>query len=105
MLDSRIMIDDNDVVIDSFVDNLQDKIYNLENQIDDLKKTQKRSSGRKDQVLSLLKDYESISILQISEMLSISTKNVSSQLTYLRSDGHKIFTDENGRKVLMNQDN
>ena len=57
--------------------------------------------GRKSQVLALLKEYDSISILEIANKLSISTKNVSSQLTYLRSDGYKIFTDHNGRKLLV----
>jgi biotin operon repressor len=57
--------------------------------------------GRKSQVLSLLREYETISILEIASKLNISTKNVSSQLTYLRSDGYQIFTDPNGRKCLF----
>ena len=57
--------------------------------------------GRKSQVLSLLREYKTISILEISKLLSISTKNVSSQLTYLRSDGYMIFTDHKGRKMLI----
>ena len=61
----------------------------------------RNSSGRKSQVLELLKKYSSISILEIAKKLSISTKNVSSQLTYLRTDGYKIFTDNHGKKVLM----
>jgi biotin operon repressor len=57
--------------------------------------------GRKSQVLNVLQENAAISIVKIAEKLGISTKNVSSQLTYLRSDGYKIFTDNNGRKVLM----
>ena len=57
--------------------------------------------GRKSQVLGLLREYQTISILEIASKLNISTKNVSSQLTYLRSDGHQIFTDPNGRKCLF----
>ena len=57
--------------------------------------------GRKSQVLAILNDGNPISIMSIANQLNISTKNVSSQLTYLRSDGHKIFTDQNGLKVLM----
>lgn len=57
--------------------------------------------GRKDEVLALLKEHGTISILEIAHKLNISTKNVSSQLTYLRSDGYKIFTDHKGRKVLV----
>jgi biotin operon repressor len=61
----------------------------------------KNSSGRKSQVLELLKTHESISVLDIAKKLNISTKNVSSQLTYLRTDGYKVFTDNHGKKVLM----
>ena len=57
--------------------------------------------GRKSQVLDLLRENTTISILEISSKLGISTKNVSSQLTYLRSDGYQIFTDPNGRKCLF----
>ena len=57
--------------------------------------------GRKSQVLELLREFSSISILSISQKLGISTKNVSSQLTYLRSDGYAIFTDPNGKKCLF----
>ena len=57
--------------------------------------------GRKSQVLELLRENKTISILEISSKLSISTKNVSSQLTYLRSDGYQIFIDPNGRKCLF----
>jgi len=69
---------------------LEDKIEKVSN-----------GSGRKSQVLDLLKSNASISIVEIADALNISTKNVSSQLTYLRSDGYKIFTDNNGRKILM----
>ena len=61
----------------------------------------RNSSGRKSQVLELLQNNASISILEISKKLSISTKNVSSQLTYLRTDGYRIFTDNHGKKILM----
>jgi biotin operon repressor len=57
--------------------------------------------GRKSQVLELLRKHSSISILELAESLNISTKNVSSQLTYLRSDGYQIFTDPKGRKCLF----
>ena len=61
----------------------------------------KNNEGRKTQVLDLLKENGSMSILEIASKLNISTKNVSSQLTYLRTDGYQIFTDPKGRKVLM----
>jgi len=61
----------------------------------------RNSDGRKSQVLGLLREHDNLSILDISEKLKISTKNVSSQLTYLRIDGYQIFTDPKGRKVLV----
>ena len=61
----------------------------------------KTSSGRKTQVLELLRKNRSLSILDIAKELNISAKNVSSQLTYLRTDGYPIFTDPQGRKVLV----
>ena len=57
--------------------------------------------GRKSQVLALLRENHTISILEIASQLNISTKNVSSQLTYLRQDGYQVFTDPNGRKMLV----
>ena len=61
----------------------------------------KNGSGRKSQVLELLRSSGSMSIIEISSQLGISTKNVSSQLTYLRTDGYPIFTDPRGRKLLV----
>ena len=51
----------------------------------------KSNRGRKEQVLELLKNgFDSIEA--IAEELGITAKNVSSQLTYLRNDGHIIIT-------------
>jgi len=66
-----------------------------------LKLENSKGDGRKSQVLELLRSSGSLSILEIAKKLSISTKNVSSQLTYLRTDGYAIFTDPKGRKVLV----
>lgn len=79
------------------IDNQQQQIVDLQIQLE----KSKNNSGRKSQVLELLRNNKSISILDISNELSISTKNVSSQLTYLRSDGYQIYTDPNGRKLLQ----
>ena len=78
-------------------------IENMEHSINELKLKLEASSkdGRKSQVLAILREHTTISILEISKLLNISTKNVSSQLTYLRSDGYAIFTDPNGRKMLV----
>ena len=58
--------------------------------------------GRKGEVRKLLEESgeEGISILEISERLNISNKNVSSILSYLRKDGIKLMTRSNGRKVI-----
>ena len=79
------------------VDNQAQIILDLQVQLENAR----NSSGRKSQVLELLREFDAISILDIAKKLSISTKNVSSQLTYLRTDGYKIFTDNHGKKVLM----
>jgi predicted ArsR family transcriptional regulator len=61
---------------------------------------QKSGSGRKEEVLKVLQEQGPISILGIAELLNISTKNVSSQLTYLRRAGHRIATKSDGRKFI-----
>ena len=85
-------------------DELLKKVEEQEQIILDLQvklEASKNNDGRKTQVLDLLKTNGSMSILEIAKELNISTKNVSSQLTYLRTDGYQIFTDPKGRKVLM----
>ena len=59
-----------------------------------------KSDGRKEEVLRVLKERGPISIMDIAEAIGISTKNVSSQLTYLRKDGHAIATKSDGRKFI-----
>jgi predicted transcriptional regulator len=59
-----------------------------------------KTSGRKDEVLKVLQEQGPIDILGIAEAVGISTKNVSSQLTYLRKDGHRIATKSDGRKFI-----
>lgn len=81
------------------IENLESQNLNLLNQIENMK----NGKGRKSQVLELLKENESITIVAISERLGISTKNVSSQLTYLRQEGYNICTDTNGKKFLIEE--
>ena len=80
----------------SLIEDQQQTILDLQ-----VKLESRNKDGRKSQVLDILKECDSISILDISKKLGISTKNVSSQLTYLRTDGYRIFTDPNGKKCLM----
>lgn len=58
-----------------------------------------RGPGRRDDVLEALKSGP-MSILEIAEKLNITSKNVSSQLSYLRKEGYVIHTDEKQRKFL-----
>lgn len=58
-----------------------------------------RGPGRKDDVLAILQNGPA-GILEIADKLNISSKNVSSQLSYLRKEGYIIHTDEKSRKYL-----
>ena len=62
-----------------------------------------RGPGRKDDVLAILQAGPA-GILEIAEKLNINSKNVSSQLSYLRKDGYIIHTDEKSRKYLAAQE-
>lgn len=86
------------------LDNGKVRLMNEIQRLRELLKAERSSSnkiGRKEQVLSILKNAtQPMSIAQIAKEINISTKNVSSQLTYLKSDGHSIISDSNGKKVL-----
>jgi len=81
-----------------------DAVYQLVFDLEEKLELMKNKSGRKSEVLGLIKHHGKITILQISEILGISTKNVSSQLTYLRQEGVNICTDVNGKKFIINED-
>jgi len=55
--------------------------------------------GRKQQVLEILQQGP-ITIGAIATRLGISSRNVSSQLSYLRTDGYDICTSSIGKKFL-----
>jgi len=57
--------------------------------------------ARKTQVLNLLQAAPH-TIQELADKLNTSTKNISSQLTYLRKDGHPICTNHIGQKFLAN---
>ena len=61
--------------------------------------------GRKDEVLALLIGHKKISIPAIAKAVGISERNVSSQLSYLRKDGHLIGADSRGWKVYEGRSN
>lgn len=60
------------------------------------------STGRKDQVLQVLREHGHISVQKIAKLVGITDKNVSSQMTALRKAGHAIGTDSRGFKFLEN---
>ena len=64
--------------------------------------TRKFKEGRKEQVAKMLMTGDSYSVEEMAAALGISTKNISSQLTYLRKDGYEIGTRSNGKKYLEN---
>jgi biotin operon repressor len=76
------------------VTDLEMKIQELEDRL-----SRKRTDGRKEEVLALLQT-KPMSILEMSEALDISNKNISSQLCYLKKDGHRIATNADGQKHL-----
>lgn len=55
---------------------------------------------RKGQVLELLKERGKVSILDMAEALGVSSKNISSILSYLRKDGVRIGTTSDGKKFI-----
>lgn len=58
-----------------------------------------QKSHKKFDALAILKEGPA-TILEIANKMNISTKNVSSLLTYLRRDGITIYTDNVGRKFI-----
>lgn len=64
------------------------------------KKLELKGNGRKESVLKLLNDGFN-SIQSIAEEIGITSKNVSSQLTYLRQDGYKIISYRDGGKSVL----
>jgi len=62
---------------------------------------QVKPAGRKEQVLEILKRGKPVRVPDIAKEVGISDRNVSSQLTYLRKDGHQIATDSRGFKFLQ----
>lgn len=79
--------------------NKQSLIKHLSKAIEIINTQPERGPGRKDDVLAILQQGPA-GILEIAEKLGITSKNVSSQLSYLRKDGYIIHTDEKSRKYL-----
>lgn len=63
-------------------------------------KGKKFTKGRKEEVLEVLELKGKVTVGEISKIVGISARNVSSQLSYLRRDGINIGTDSKGRKFI-----
>lgn len=63
---------------------------------------ERKESNRKLEVLGVLKEAgeAGISIMELGSRLNMSSKNISSILSYLRKDGIRIGTRSDGRKYL-----
>ena len=81
--------------------NKKELIKTLSQAISMLNERKEQRSNKKFVVLEILKRGHPISILDISNELNISTKNVSSLLCYLRKDGITIHTNEKGEKYIV----
>lgn len=57
----------------------------------------KKGSGRKSEVLDIIKREGKVSINDIAKEIGISDRNVSSQLAYLRKDGWNFGKDSKKR--------
>ena len=65
------------------------------------KRPRLQKSHKKFGALKILQESGPASIQEIADQMDISTKNVSSLLTYLRKDGYIVHTDHEGRKYLV----
>ena len=81
--------------------NKKELIETLSQAISMLNERKEQRSNKKFVVLEILKRGHPISILDISNELNISTKNVSSLLCYLRKDGVTIHTNKKGEKYIV----
>jgi len=83
---------------------LQAQVAELENMLvcleDRLCQVKPIRTGRKKEVMAVLRDKGHISIADIAILVGITERNVSSQLTYLRRGGVSIGTDSKGRKFI-----
>ena len=63
---------------------------------------ERKESNRKKEVLEVLKESgkDGVSIMEIGNRLNMSSKNVSSILSYLRKEGVKIGTRSDGKKFI-----
>lgn len=101
MTKSNVELDLSDEAIQKMSkDQLINTVNYLKKLVDEAKaKAAESGPQRKSQVLELLKS-KPMTIAEMAKKLGISNANVSSQLTYLRKDGIRIYTDDQGHKFI-----
>jgi biotin operon repressor len=82
-------------------EDLVKRVIELETELAEIKANPVKAEGRKSEVLKYLQDNGHVKVADIAKHLGISDRNVSSQMTYLRKDGHEIATDSRGYKFLV----
>ena len=82
------------------LEELKARIAALEAEKAELQAKSENKAGRKSEVLKYLQTHGHVRVRDIAISLGISERNVSSQMTYLRKDGHSIATDSRGYKFL-----
>jgi len=83
--------------LEEYANDVEEVLACLEERLSNHKKIK---PGRKQQVLDILKQGP-IHVGAIAKRLGISSRNVSSQLSYLRKDGYDIATSSTGKKMLL----
>jgi len=77
-------------------DEMKELIEKLKMENENLLKKVSNKKGRKEEVLELIRTRGKISIKDLATEIGISERNVSSQLSYLRSDGYKFGKNSKG---------
>jgi len=77
-------------------DEMRELIEKLKMENENLLKKVSNKKGRKEEVLELIREKGKISIKELGEVIGISERNVSSQLSYLRNDEYKFGKNSKG---------
>lgn len=79
---------------------LMELVERQQNEIMALKASRKRGSGRKLELLEVMAEHGSGKILDIANLMKVSSKNVSSLKCYLKKDGWGIINNEDGEMQI-----
>lgn len=78
---------------------MAEEIERLQKEIEVLKASRKKGSGRKLELLEQLAKG-SAKVLDVANAMGVTSKNVSSLLCYLKKDGWGIITNEDGERQI-----